>query len=659
MPSSARSVMMLAFFMLVLSIKTSWGDVSPGGMLYPRESETREVRSLDGIWRFRLSSDDPLEGFRDKWYDEDLTQTGETMPMPVPSSYNDITQDKAIRDHLGLVWYDRTFFVPQSWLQNKNRVWLRFGSVNYAAQVWVNGQLSVAHEIGHLPFQAEITSAVKFGEENRVTVVVDNTLLSTTVPQGSITRIQAENGSMETQSYSFDFFNYAGIHRSVHLYTTPVIYIDDIAVETDIESDGTGIIIYNITYGGNIEPASEPLVYVELLDQNNSVVVTDDGLGNLSGVLRVPEAKLWWPYLMDPNPGYMYTLKVRLQSKEWGSEDVYRQPVGIRSLAWNSKSVLINGKPIYLRGFGRHEDSDIRGKGLDLPLVVKDYNLLKWIGANAYRTSHYPYAEEIMDMADQLGIMIIDECPSVDTDIFSPTLLQKHTDSLGELIRRDKNRPSVIMWSVANEPRVQKAASETYFSYVADYVKDLDSSRPISMATARGSYEDKAAQFMDVIMFNRYNAWYSNPGKIMVIRRNVENDAESWHKKFNKPVIMSEYGADTMPGLHVDPSYIWSEEYQKDLLSEHFKAFDNLRKKGFFIGELIWNFADFKTAETYTRVGGNKKGIFTRNRQPKEAAYLVRQRYFALAAELDGVEAPDNLYNYASSLSKKHDKTEL
>lgn len=97
--------------------------------------------------------------------------------------------------------------------------------------------------------------------------------------------------------------------------------------------------------------------------------------------------------------------------------DVYRQPFGIRTIEWDEKSLLINGNEVYLMGFGRHEDSDIRGKGVDLPLIARDYSLMRWIGANAYRTSHYPYADEIMDMADRNGIMIIDECPSVDTEL--------------------------------------------------------------------------------------------------------------------------------------------------------------------------------------------------------------------------------------------------
>jgi beta-glucuronidase len=291
-------------------------------------------------------------------------------------------------------------------------------------------------------------------------------------------------------------------------------------------------------------------------------------------------------------------------------------------------------------------------------LVTKDYNLLKWIGANAYRTSHYPYAEEIMDFADQQGIMIIDECPSVDTDKFSSALLEKHKASLTQLIQRDKNRPSVIMWSVANEPRTQYPESADYFRSVVEHVKSLDVKRPVTAVLNKWFSVDQAGQFMDIIGFNRYNGWYTEPGKTEVIQINVESEAEHWHLKHNKPVIMMEYGADTMEGLHFQPEYIWSEDYQIELLSEHFKAFDNLRRKGFFIGEMIWNFADFKTDQSTTRVGGNKKGIFTRARQPKSAAHHVRKRNFQLAYELDAHDLPSDLEKY-TSFSATSNRVEL
>lgn len=203
------------------------------------------------------------------------------------------------------------------------------------------------------------------------------------------------------------------------------------------------------------------------------------------------------------------------------------------------------------------------------------------------------------------------------------------------------------MWSIANEPYTQQSHADTYFKEVADYTRSLDHTRPITAAIAVGVGQDRAAQYLDILSFNRYNAWYSNTGFLGTITSSVVQEATAWHNRHKKPVLMSEYGADTMEGLHLLPAYVWSEEYQKEILSRHFKAFDQLREMGFFIGEFIWNFADFKTAQKVQRVGGNKKGIFLRNRQPKDSAFLVRQRYYALANALDNVEnLPSDLSYY-------------
>ncbi|XP_052132709.1 beta-glucuronidase, partial [Frankliniella occidentalis] len=388
-------------------------------------------------------------------------QTGEVIPMPVPASYNDVTTERYIRDHVGVVYYDRTFFVPANWDAGSSRVWMRFGSVHYAAKVWINGHLVMMHEIGHLPFEKEITSKLRFGAKNRVTVEVDNTLYQQSIPQGRLVEINTDMGPKTVQTYTFDFFNYAGIHRPVYLYTTPHTYLDDMTITTDVDGS-TGYINYALVLGG-VTSRETPRIQIDVLDADGNFVYSHTDHDGLKGRIEVPDARLWWPYLMDPDPGYLYTLQVRVTGHIWGHDDVYRQPVGIRTVEWTNSSVLINGKPIYIRGFGKHEDGNIRGKGLDYPTLVRDFNLFKWVGGNAFRTSHYPYAEEIMDFADRMGIMVIDECPSVDTENYSPTLLQKHKDSLGELIRRDKNRPSVIMWSVANEARTQLADADAYF----------------------------------------------------------------------------------------------------------------------------------------------------------------------------------------------------
>lgn len=181
----------------------------------------------------------------------------------------------------------------------------------------------------------------------------------------------------------------------------------------------------------------------------------------------------------------MFIFQVRLSIQNSTSSDVYRLPIGIRTVSWTNTSLLINGKPVYLRGFGRHEDAILRGRGFDLVTMTRDYELLQWVGANSYRTSHYPYSEDVLDTADRLGFMIIDECPSVDTENFSPILLLRHKTSLSELVRRDKNHPSVIMWSLANEPRTQLQGADVYFKQIADHTKALDPTRPVTIALAR------------------------------------------------------------------------------------------------------------------------------------------------------------------------------
>ncbi|KAJ3645522.1 hypothetical protein Zmor_023171 [Zophobas morio] len=623
-------------FLLTLLPLLLLRDAAAAGILYPRPSESRELLSLDGLWNFALTnSTDPIKGHIDEWYSINFRELDELdiQLMPVPASYNDLGTDPDLRDHVGPVWYQRTFFVPKSWSGQK--VWIRFSSVCRAAEVWVNGEWVVSHDIGHLPFQAEISSLVTYGTENTVTVAVDNTLTATTVPQGSISELVS--GRIK-QSYTFDFFNYAGIDRPVVLYTTPSTYIDDVTVSTDIDG-ANGFVNYLIS----VEGTDTVTAKVSLLDKAGNEVVSDTVL---NGSLFVQNANFWWPYLMDPNPGYLYSLQVELLDASANLVDKYVLPVGIRTISWDSKTVKVNDKPIYLRGFGRHEDSDIRGKGLDLSLIVRDYNLIKWIGANSYRTSHYPYAEEIMDLADELGIMIIDECPAVNTENFSDELLENHKKSLTELIQRDKNRPGVVMWSAANEPRTQYQAAEDYYKQVVAHIKSLDTSRPVTVVNNQGADNEHSGQFIDVASCNVYHGWYDATGDIDVIVSQVLSAAKRWNELHDIPVIMTEYGADTQEGLHILPSFVWSEEYQDALLSKYFEAFDQMREEGFFVGEMIWNFADFKTAQTYTRVGGNKKGVFTRNRQPKASAHLLRKRYWALAQYLDNAEVPDDLNDY-------------
>jgi len=585
-------------------------------MLYPIESETREIRNLSEVWNFALDTEGV--GEIEKWFSKKLSGT---IAMPVPASYNDITNDPEIRDHIGDVWYETEFWVPVSW-QDK-RIFARFGGVSHSAKVWVNGKEAMTHKGGFLPFEADVSDLLKFGAKNRMIVKVNNVLDWATLPVGEI---KVWNDDMHpdgyrTQEYFHDFFNYSGIHRSVTLVAVPKDYIADISVKTFVKKTAS-VVGYEIAVRG-----SSSAVTVKLLDEEGVIVAEHSGT---KGRLIVRDAKLW-----QPGKAYLYTLVVE-SVNEYGASDIYRLPVGIRTVEIKGLQFLINGKPFYFKGFGMHEDHETIGKGHDDALAAKDFALLEWIGANSFRTSHYPYAEEIMNMADRLGIVVIDEVPAVGMNMFNRNekifcpervhekTLEYHLETINELIARDKNHPSVVMWSVANEPASYEDGARSYFKKIAEYTRKLDRTRPITLVNCSGPDECKVAQLFDIVCVNRYFGWYSDPGRLDLIEFQLERDLGKWFARFGKPVFLTEYGADTIAGFHADPPIMFSEEFQVEFLKRYNNVLDNL---DFVIGEHIWNFADFKTKQGITRVGGNKKGVFTRDRQPKMAAHMLKERW--------------------------------
>lgn len=587
-------------------------------MLYPYESETREVKELSGVWRFK--ADTLSTGNCERWYEKKLV---DTIPMPVPASYNDITQDMTLRDHIGDVWYEKMVFIPQSW--STERVVIRVGSASHHAVVWVNGSEVTKHKGGFLPFEVEISEYVKFGKENRVTICVNNILQTDTIPLGKIVEFKDEKHpeGYKVQEYYHDFFNYAGIHRPVKIYKTSKTFIDDITIVTSI-SGNTSFVDYTVELKGE-NPQKD--VRIQIVDEDGNTVGT---CGGKSNTVKIHDANLW-----NPGDAYLYQLKVEVLSTDREVEDCYYQPFGIRTVQVTANEFLINGKPFYFKGFGKHEDMDIKGKGLDEVMNVKDNNLLKWIGANSFRTSHNPYAEEILHLADREGIVVIDESPAVAFNFFNdekvfteehmhPSVIDHHLDVMEALIKRDKNHPCVVMWCVANEAKTDDEGSVEYLKKVAEKTRQLDPSRPITNVITTDPSKCLVTEFFDMICLNRYYGWYTDFGQFHLVEQQLSTELEGWRKRFNKPLMMTEFGADTIAGFHSDPPVMFSEEYQCEILKQYHLAMD---KYDFVIGEHVWNFADFATKQGVIRVGGNKKGVFTRNRQPKAAAHLLKNRW--------------------------------
>jgi beta-glucuronidase len=489
--------------------------------------------------------------------------------------------------------------------------------VHYRAQGWVNGREAGAHEGCHLPFQFAVEGLVKFGAMNRIVIAVNGELTKHTVPPGHKhdgNLIMGLYSDASKPDVSFDFFPFSGIHRPVVLYTTSPDHIADLTVTTDIRGT-SGIVRLAVEREGH----DADRMTVGLAGQTREVKL--NGRTGLAEII-VPKAKLWCP----ENP-HLYDLTVRLYR---GTQltDEYTLPIGIRTIKVTGRQLLLNGKPVHLQGFGKHEDFHVIGRGLNLAVLKKDFELLKWIGANSFRTSHYPYAEEVMDMADRTGIMVIDETPAVGLSFdYDMQLAQaNHSQTITELIARDKNHPCVVMWSLANEPNSQDPKSVAYFTPLVKQARKLDPTRPLTIVSCNGAWaRHKKCNILglcDVIVINRYYGWYVGHGQFPEVIQGLDKELDEIYREYKRPIMMGEFGADCVAGLHCLPATIWSEEYQAKLLEDTINV---VRSKKFMCGEHIWNFADFMTGQTHTRAVGNKKGVFTRERQPKLAAHVVRR----------------------------------
>ena len=316
----------------------------------------------------------------------------------------------------------------------------------------------------------------------------------------------------------------------------------------------------------------------------------------------------------------------------------------MRTVAVDGTRFLINGEPFHFTGFGKHEDIGVIGKGHNDAYLLHDFELLDWIGANSLRTSHYPYSEDVLDYADRHGFVLIDETAAVGLNmglgggIFgaqgytrsprrrSTTQPRRCTPRhIRELIARDKNHPSVVLWSIANEPESETEAAEDYFRPLFDVAREADPTRPVGFVNVMLAPHGKCrvSQFADVLMLNRYYGWYVHTGDLDAAEAAWEAELTAWAGD-GKPIIITEYGADTYPGLHSIGAEPWTEEYQIAYLDMNHRVFDRIDA---VVGEQVWNFADFATTSGIIRVGGNKKGVFTRDRQPKAAAHALRQRW--------------------------------
>jgi beta-glucuronidase len=287
--------------------------------------------------------------------------------------------------------------------------------------------------------------------------------------------------------------------------------------------------------------------------------------------------------------------------------------------------LYVNGERTCLRGFGLHEDFPVLGKGHHDAVMIRNFELLAWTGANSFRTTHYPYAEEVLDYADEQGVLVIDECAavSVNFDFSTEATEAGHARSLTEMITRDRNHPCVIAWSLGNEGTSDHPRADAHFAAMAALSRQTDPTRPLTYITCRPE-KDLALAHCDFVSINIYPGWYCLPGQIAAAVADAERTLRALHTRFDKPVLVTEFGADAIAGFHDLPAGQWSEDYQAELIVALSRK---LHELPFVFGQHIWNLFDFRTAQHHIRASGNRKGVFTRERQPKLAARAVREEW--------------------------------
>ncbi len=557
---------------------TAKGSVFMGG---------RDVVSLNGGWRFAI---DPMrEGLRQRWFEHDAQPIDDwTVPrdyddggwqtIPVPGCWT--TQQNEWLRYEGAAWYSREFEVePPS---GEDRIFLRIGAANERARVFVNGAFCGLHLGGSTPFFVDVTMQVLQGK-NLVMIEVDSTRRADAVPM-----------------HHTDWFNHGGLYRDVELFTVPAVHIshmfmrlagNGVAVDLELSSgkDGTAII--------DIDGLVQAKVAVRA--------------GSASAVLDCA------PELWSPDNPRLYNVAVR-----FGADRVADR-VGFRSIERRGRELLLNGQPLSLRGIGVHEEDRDVGKCSDEADIRRRFEHLRDLGANIARAAHYPHHELAARIADEMGILLWEEIPVYWAIAFDnqPTF-DNARNQLLELIRRDANRASVILWGVGNE----NADTDARLKFMCGLVETARAEDPSRLVTAaclinRKSFciEDRLADHLDVIGLNQYFGWYE-PGFEGLVRLLENSDPD-------RPVVISETGADAVAGLHGPDTQLFTEEYQAKVLTRQVEI---AARTEYVVGTFIWLLYDFRTDRRQTRHqrGWNLKGVIASDKAKRKLGFAALARAY-------------------------------
>jgi len=510
--------------------------------------------------------------------------------LQVPGDWN--TQRREFLFYEGHMWYERDFdYFPKA----GHRPYLWFGAANYRATVYLNGSPLGEHEGGFTPFQFEITNLVR-EKGNSVVVNVDNERRPDGVP------------AMAT-----DWWNYGGLTREVRLIEVPETFIEDYFLQLEKGSRSRISGWVRLNGASRRQP-----VTVRIPEARITAAVTPDQNG-LAAVAADAHLDFWSP----ENPK-LYDVEIDTPS------DRVTDRIGFRTIEASGKDILLNGKPLHLRGVSIHGEAPFREGRLFSEAEAR--TLLLWakeLNCNLVRLAHYPHDEATVRLADELGLLVWSETPVYWAIAWeNPETLRNGKQQLAEVITRDKNRAAVILWSVGNETPVSQPRL-TFLGALAELAHKLDSTRLVTAALETHyadpetiTVNDPLGRYLDVISCNEYVGWYDGPPeKIDTIR---------WKTEYNKPFVISEFGADAQAGRHGDAGAIWSEEYQADVYRRQIEMFQRIP---FLSGTIAWVLVDFRSPRR--PLAGiqdffNRKGLYSDRGERKSAFYILRDYYKSL-----------------------------
>jgi len=566
-------------------------------------SDARKTMSLDGQWQTIV---DPYEsGYYDYRYqpspngyfknakpktESDLVEYDfdSSSTLKVPGDWN--TQSDQLFFYEGSVWYKKSFDYQR---RPNARVFVYFGAANYIADVYLNGEKLGQHEGGFTPFNFEITNLLR-DSGNFLIVKVDNKRRRDAVP-----------------TLMTDWWNYGGLTRDVKLIETPATLISDYFIQ--LQKGSRDRVVGWVKLNG---AQFSQRIIVRIPEAGVAKAFATDASGTALVDLTA-DLKLW-----SPENAKLYDVTIEAET------DQVRDQIGFRSIETRGTEILLNGRPIFLRGVSIHEEAPFRGGRAYSREDAQ--TLLGWakeLGANFVRLAHYPHNEHMVREADRMGIMVWSEIPVYWTILWdNPATLENARNQLSEVIARDKNRAAVVIWSMANETPLGEARL-SFLRNLVGFARSLDSTRLISAAMERHYVgattqviDDPLGEFLDVLGCNEYVGWYDGlPDKA---------DRLEWRTKYEKPLIMSEFGGDALFGKHGDVLARWTEEYQENLYRHQLAM---LKRIPFLRGTTPWILMDFRSPRRplpKIQDYWNRKGLIS-NRGQKKKAFYVLQRYYS------------------------------